>query len=118
MDSVSLLNSFAAAFLVAGAGLVAMVPAARRYCTNGPAAFSLCMLMFQAGLSALSFTIFWAYMLATWLVTSAEPPGCGGLSVILTVGQILIWFGTTLLAQTLRRKSPQLTAVAINSLLS
>lgn len=59
-------------------------------------------------------------MLATWLVTSAQSRQDVVWSVIpLTVGQILIWFGTTLLAQTPPAEIPvQLTAVAINSLLS
>lgn len=120
MDSVSLLNSFAAAFPVAGAvGLVAMVFAARRYCTMGLLLSLLCMLMFQADYPLFIY-YFLGGMLATWLVTSAQSRQDVVWSVIpLTVGQILIWFGTTLLAQTSPAEIPvQLTAVAINSLLS
>lgn len=91
MDSVSLLNSFAAAFPVAGAvGLVAMVFAARRYCTMGLLLSLLCMLMFQADYPLFIY-YFLGGMLATWLVTSAQSRQDVVWSVIpLTVGQILI----------------------------
>lgn len=120
MDSVSLFNSFAAAFPVAGAvGLVAMVFAARRYCTMGLLLSFFCMLMLQADYPLFIY-YFLSGMLATWLVTSAQSRQDVVWSVIpLTVGQILVWLGTTLLAQTSPAEMPvQLTAVAINSLLS
>lgn len=72
MDSVSLLNAFAVGFPVAGAvGLVAMVFAARRYCTMGLLLSFFCMLMFQAEFPFFIYH-FLGGMLATWLVTSAQ----------------------------------------------
>lgn len=120
MDSVSLFNSFAAAFPVAGAvGLVAMVFAARRYCTMGLLLSFFCMLMLQTDYPLFIY-YFLSGMLATWLVTSAQSRQDVVWSMIpLTVGQILVWLGATLLAQTSPAEMPvQLTAVAINSLLS
>ncbi len=120
MDSVGLFNSFAAAFPVAGAvGLVAMVFAARRYCPMGLLLSFFCMLMLQADYPLFIY-YFLSGMLATWLVSNAQSRQDVVWSVIpLTVGQLLVWLGTTLLAQTHPTEMPvQLTAVAINSLLS
>lgn len=120
MDSVSLLNAFAVGFPVAGAvGLVAMVFAARRYCTMGLLLSFLCMLMFQADFSFFIYH-FMGGMLATWLVTSAQSRQDVVWSVIpLTIGQTLIWLGTAFLAQTAPSELPvQLAAVAVGSLLS
>lgn len=120
MDSVSLLNAFAVGFPVAGAvGLVAMVFAARRYCTMGLLLSFLCMLMFQADFSFFIYH-FMGGMLATWLVTSAQSRQDVVWSVIpLAIGQTLIWLGTAFLAQTAPSELPvQLAAVAVGSLLS
>lgn len=120
MDSVSLLNAFAVGFPVAGAvGLVAMVFAARRYCTMGLLLSFFCMLMFQADFSFFIYH-FMGGMLATWLVTSAQSRQDVVWSVIpLAIGQTLIWLGTAFLAQTAPSELPvQLAAVAVGSLLS
>ena len=119
-DSISFLNSLAVGYPLAGAvGLVAMVFAARRYCTMGLLLSFFITLMFQAPISLFLFH-FMGGMLATWLVTNAQSRQDVVWSIVpLTIGQTLIWFGTTLLART----APdimfmQLAAVAINSLLS
>ncbi len=120
MDSISLLNAFAVGFPVAGAvGLVAMVFAARRYCTMGLLLSFFCMLMFRADFPFFIYH-FLAGMLATWLVTNAQSRQDVVWSVIpLAVGQALLWCAAALLAQTEAGELPaQLAAVAVNSLLS
>lgn len=120
MDSLSLLNAFAIAFPVAGAvGLVAMVFAARRYCTMGLLLSFFCMLMFNA-----SYQLFVYYflggMLATALVTHAQSRQDVVWSIIpLFLGLMIIWAASAMLAQSPIFELPMLaTAVAINALLS
>ena len=120
MDSVTFLNTLGLGFPVAGAvGLVAMVFAARRYCTMGLLLSFFTMLMFQEDFYFFLFQ-FLGGMLATWLVTNAQSRQDVVWSIVpLTIGQSLIWFGTALLSQTAPAELPmQLAAVAINSLLS
>ena len=120
MDSVNFLKTLSLGFPVAGAvGLVAMVFAARRYCTMGLLLSFFTMLMFQEGFNYFLYQ-FLGGMLATWLVTNAQSRQDVVWSLIpLTIGQSLIWLGTALLAQTAPAELPmQIAAVAINSLLS
>ncbi|MFT3957631.1 MAG: HDIG domain-containing protein [Desulfovibrio sp.] len=105
---------------MAGAvGLVAMVFAARRYCTMALLISFFTMLMFQAQFS-LFLLHFLGGMLATWLVTNAQSRQDVVWSIVpLTIGQSIIWFGATLLAQSAPGVMPtQLLAVFINSVLS
>lgn len=120
MDSISLLNSFAVMFPVAGAvGLVAMVFAARRYCTMGLLLAFFTMLMFQGGYQLFIY-YFLGGMLATGLVTQAQSRQDVVWSVIpLTIGLLLVWGAVALLAQSPAFELPMLaTAVVINALLS
>lgn len=120
MDSISLLNSFAVAFPVAGAvGIVAMVFAARRYCTMGLLLAFFATLMFQ-GNYPLFFYYFLGGMLSTFLVTRAQNRQDVVWSVLpLTVGLLFIWSATALMAQSPLFELPMLiTGVLINSLLS
>ena len=120
MDSVSLVNALSLAFPVAGAvGLVAMVFAARRYCTMSLLLALFATLMFQASLPLFLY-FFLGGMLTTLLVTSAQNRQDVVWSLLpLTFGQILIWIGMTFMAQTSLDVLPmQLAAVVINSLLS
>jgi len=120
MDSVSLLNSFAVMFPVAGAvGLVAMVFAARRYCTMGLLLAFFTMLMFRGGYPLFIY-YFLGGMLSTGLVTHAQSRQDVVWSVIpLTIGLLLVWSATALLAQAPAFELPMLaTAVVINALLS
>ncbi len=116
----NLLDSFALAYPIAGAvGLVAMVFAARRYCTMGLLLAFFCMLMFQQG-----FPLFLYYflggMLATWLVTCAQNRQDVVWSIIpLSLGLILIWLGEAFLSESAFLEIPvQAIAVVINALLS
>ena len=112
--------NYAVAFPIAGGvGLVAMVFAARRYCTMSLLLSFFAMLMFQADYTFFLYH-FLGGMLATWLVTNAQTRQDVVWSIIpLTVGQSLIWLGMALLAQIPPNDFPmQLGAVAINSLLS
>lgn len=120
IDSHSFINTLAVGYPVAGAvGLVAMVFAARRYCTMALLISFFTMLMFQAQFS-LFLLHFLGGMLATWLVTNAQSRQDVVWSIVpLTIGQSIIWFGATLLAQSAPGVMPtQLLAVFINSVLS
>lgn len=120
LDSLPLLNALALGYPVAGAvGLVAMVFAARRYCTMGLLLALFTTLMFQASLPLFLY-LFLGGMLTTLLVTSAQNRQDVVWSLLpLTFGQVLIWLGVTLMAQTSLEAMPmQLAAVAVNSLLS
>ena len=120
IDSHSFINTLAVGYPVAGAvGLVAMVFAARRYCTMALLISFFTMLMFQAQFS-LFLLHFLGGMLATWLVTIAQSRQDVVWSIVpLTIGQAIIWFGATLLAQSAPGVMPtQLLAVFINSVLS
>lgn len=120
IDSHSFINTLAVGYPVAGAvGLVAMVFAARRYCTMALLISFFTMLMFQAQFS-LFLLHFLGGMLATWLVTNAQSRQDVVWSIVpLTIGQAIIWFGATLLAQSAPGVMPtQLLAVFINSVLS
>lgn len=119
-DSLTLMTNYAVAFPLAGAvGLVAMVFAARRYCTMSLLLCFFGMLMFQADYTFFLYH-FLGGMLATWLVTNAQTRQDVVWSLIpLTVGQSLIWMGMALMAQISPNEFlSQLGAVAINSLLS
>ena len=85
------LAAYAVAYPVAGAvGLVAMVFAARRYCTMGLLLCLFVTLMFQQGYQVFLFH-FLGGMLATWLVTSAQNRQDVVWSVMpLTIGQAVI----------------------------
>lgn len=120
LDSHMLLTTLALGFPVAGAvGLVAMVFAARRYCTVSLLLALFTTLMFHASLPFFIY-IFLGGMLSTWLVTNAQNRQDVVWSLLpLTVGQILIWLGVALMAQTPLEAMPmQLVAVVVNSLLS
>lgn len=120
LDSPGLITAFAIAFPVAGAvGLVAMVFAARRYCTMGLLLSLFCMLMFK-GTFPLYLYYFLGGMLATWLVTCAQNRQDVVWSIIpLTLGLLVIWGATALLSQLTPLEAPvQAIAVAINALLS
>lgn len=120
MDSISLLNSLAIAFPVAGAvGLVAMVFAARRYCTMGLLLSFLCSLMFSSGL-ALFLYYFLGCMLATWLVTRAQSRQDVVWSIVpLISGMLLIWACCAMLDRSPLFELPMLVvAVFLNALLS
>ena len=93
LDSVTFLKTLSLGFSVAGAvGLVAMVFAARRYCTMGLLLSFFTMLMFQEGFYYFLYQ-FLGGMLATWLVTNAQSRQDVVWSVIpLTIGQSLIMF--------------------------
>ena len=119
-DSITFINTLAVGYPVAGAvGLVAMVFAARRYCTMALLLSFFTMLMFQAQFS-LFLLHFLGGMLATWLVTNAQSRQDVVWSIVpLTIGQSIIWLGTTLLAHSAPDAMPmQLMAVFINSVLS
>lgn len=120
LDSPNLINAFSIAYPVAGSvGLVAMVFAARRYCTMGLLLAFFCALMFQEGI-ALFLYYFLGGMLATWLVTSAQNRQDVVWSVVpLSLGLLIVWAGMALLAQTAPILMPvQMIAVLISSLLS
>ena len=119
-DSLTFMSTLAVGYPVAGAvGLVAMVFAARRYCTMALLLSFFTMLMFQAQFS-LFLLHFLGGMLATWLVTNAQSRQDVVWSIVpLTIGQSIIWFGATLLAHSAPGVMPmQLLAVFINSVLS
>lgn len=120
MDSMSLLDSFAVAFPVAGAvGLVAMVFAARRYCTMGLLLSFFSMLMFQGGYQLFIY-YFLGGMLATWLITRAQSRQDVVWSVVpLCIGLIFIWGGVAFLKNTQPFEIPmQLTSTMLNAVLS
>jgi putative nucleotidyltransferase with HDIG domain len=120
LDSLHVQNSFAVAFPVAGiVGLVAMIFAARRYCTMGLLLAFFTMLMFQDG-----YTLFIYYflggMLGTWLMVRAQNRQDVVWSIVpLAVGQSVIWAGMALLANVSLEEVPfSLIAVAVNSIFS
>lgn len=120
MDSPSMLNSFATAFPVAGSvGLVALVFAARRYCTMGLLLAFFCMLMFQGGYELFLY-YFLGGMLATWLVIRAQNRQDVVWSVVpLSMGLLIIWGGMAFLGPFPGFEAPmQIISVFINSLLS
>lgn len=115
-----LLVSLAYGYPVAGAvGLVAMVFAARRYCTMGLLLAFFCSLMFKGDM-ALFFYYFLGGMLTTWLVTKAQNRQDVVWSIIpLTLGQLLLAFAASMLAQTPLQELPYLAGAAIsNSIVS
>lgn len=120
MDSISLSNSFAIAYPVAGiVGLVAMVFSAKRYCTMGLLMSFFCMIMFQADYQLFIF-YFLGGMIATWLVTRAQSRQDVVWGIIpLSIGLLLVWAAMGLLAYVPMLEMPvQALAVIINSLLS
>ncbi|MEG2172148.1 MAG: HDIG domain-containing protein [Desulfovibrionaceae bacterium] len=117
---LSLINSLAYGYPVAGAvGLVAMVFAARRYCTMGLLLAFACALMFKADM-ALFFYYFLGGMLTTWLVTKAQNRQDVVWSIIpMTMGQLILAFAAGMLAQTPLAELPYLACAAIgNSVVS
>lgn len=120
MNSLFLLNSLAIAFPVAGAvGLVAMVFAARRYCTIGLLLSFFCMMMFGGGYQLFIY-YFLGGMLATLLITQAQTRQDVVWSIVpLFIGSLIIWIAMALLMRTAIFELPLLaTAVCLNSLLS
>lgn len=120
MNSASLLNSFAIAYPVAGAvGLVAMVFAARRYCTMGLLLAFFSILMFN-GNYQLFLYYFLGGMLTTWLVTRAQNRQDVVWSILpLTIGLLAIWSGMAFLDRMPAFEIPmQAISVIINALLS
>jgi putative nucleotidyltransferase with HDIG domain len=120
LDSLHVQNAFAVAFPAAGiVGLVAMIFAARRFCTMGLLLAFFTMLMFQAG-----YTLFIYYflggMLGTWLMVRGQSRQDVVWSIVpLAVGQTVIWAGTALLANISFEEVPfSLIAVAVNSIFS
>ena len=117
---VGTMSALAYAYPVAGAvGLVAMVFAARRYCTMGLMLAFLTALMFKGNMSLFLF-YFLGGMLATWLVTRAQSRQDVVWSIIpLTVGQIFLWLASCLLGQTPAAYMPiQFACVLGNSVIS
>lgn len=114
------LTAFAVAYPVAGAvGLVAMVFAARRYCTMGLLLCLFVTLMFQQGYQIFLFH-FLGGMLATWLVTSAQNRQDVVWSIIpLTIGQAIICLGLLLSSSVPLDLYPaHAVAVLVNSMVS
>ena len=120
LDSYNFMTIASIAYPISGGvGLVAMVFAARRYCSMGLLLCFFCMLMLQADVSFF-FYHFLSAMLATWIVTSAQnrPDVIWGLFP-LAGGQMIIWLGAAALLQTPLWEIPaQLCAGGINSLLT
>lgn len=114
------ITALAYAYPVAGAvGLVAMVFAARRYCTMGLMLSFFAALMFKGDVS-LFFYYFLGGMLTTWLVTRAQNRQDVLWSVIpQTIGLFIIWVGSSMLGQTpLSYLLPQLGGVVACSVVS
>ncbi len=112
--------SLAYAFPVAGiVGLVAMVFAARRYCTMGILLALFTTIMFKGDIT-LFFFHFLAGMLTTWLVTRAQTRQDVVWSILpLAIGQVVFWFASATLAQTPFAYFPtQLISVLTNSVIS
>ncbi len=113
-------DALAYAFPVAGVvGLVAMVFAARRYCTMGLLLSLFAACMFGGDLQ-LFFFYFLGGMLSTWLVTKAQSRQDVVWSIIpLTVGQSIFWLASAMLTQMPLAEYPtQLMYVVINSIVS
>ena len=120
MDGLGQIDTLAIAYpMTCGVGLVAMVFAAKRYCTMGLLLSFHGTLMFQASWPLFIYH-FLGGMLFTWLVASAQSRQDAVWSLIpLVTGQILIWLGVSLLAQTNPADWPMhMTAAAINSFIS
>ncbi|WP_297217661.1 HDIG domain-containing metalloprotein [uncultured Desulfovibrio sp.] len=114
------LAAFAVGFPVAGAvGLVAMVFAARRYCTMGLLLCLFTTLMFQQGYQVFLYH-FLGGMLATWLVTSAQTRQDVIWSIVpLTLGQAIICLAMLLASHTALELYPAFAvAVLTNSVVS
>lgn len=116
----STIMALAYAFPVGGAiGLVAMVFAARRYCTMGILLSLFVTVMFHESIG-LFFFHFLSGMLTTWLVTRAQHRQDVVWSIIpLSIGQIFFWLAATLLHQSPLEQYPmQLICVILNSSIS
>ncbi len=114
------LVALAYAFPVAGVvGLVAMVFAARRYCTMGLLLAIFATVMFKGDLQ-LFFFYFLGGMLSTLLVTKAQSRQDVVWSILpLTAGQALFWFAAACIGQTPISQYPlQLLFVVLNSVVS
>ncbi len=118
-DAVNI-SSLAYAFPVAGiVGLVAMVFAARRYCTMGILLALFTTIMFKDDIT-LFFFHFIGGMFTTWLVTRAQTRQDVVWSILpLAVGQMLFWFASATLSQTpISYYIPQLICTVVNSVVS
>lgn len=118
-QSPSLLNAIAVSYPVAGAvGLVAMVFAARRYCTTGLLLAFFCMQMFHEGIDLFLY-YFLGGMLATWLITRAQNRQDVVWSIVpLSLCLLLMWASKAFLFNiTLNEWPIQAIAVLINTLL-
>jgi len=119
-QDAALLTDFSYAYPVgAGVGLVAMVFAAKRYCTFGLLTAMFCANMFQGGI-ALFFFHFLSGMFVTWLVTRSQ----NRQDVIWSLAphflfHLAVWLGATLFAQNAVATYPgQCIAIAVNSILT
>ena len=119
-QDATLLTAFGYAYPVgAVVGLVAMIFAARRYCTFGLLIATFCAAMFQGGV-ALFFFYFLSGMFMTWLVTRAQ----NRQDVIWSLvphffSHLAIWLGVTLLAHNALAAYPgQIVAIVVNSILT
>lgn len=120
LDNTRMLHALMISFPVAGAvGLVAMVFAAKRYCTMGLLLSFYCMLMFHASYG-LFFYYFISSMLATWLVTRCQNRQDVVWSVIpLSLGLGAIWIGLAFFIQTPPMEIPmQIISILLNSFLT
>ncbi len=116
-SNVSLL---AYGFPVAGlVGIVAMVFAARRYCTIGLLLALFTTIMFKGGI-ALFFYYFLGGMVATLLVTRTQNRQDVVWSILpLSMMQLCFWFAVCLINQSpLEQYFPQMVAVVCNSIAS
>lgn len=114
------ISALAYAYPVPGAvGLVAMVFAARRYCTMGLLLSLFATLMFKGDINLFLF-YFLGGMLTTWLVTKAQSRQDVVWSIIpLAVGQVVIWLASAMLGETPMGYMPvQLGSVVVNSVVS
>lgn len=114
------LSALAYAYPVPGAvGLVAMVFAARRYCTMGLLLSLFATLMFKGDINLFLF-YFLGGMLTTWLVTKAQSRQDVVWSIIpLCIGQVVIWLASAMLGETPAGYMPvQLASVLVNSVVS
>ena len=119
-QDAALLADFSYAYPVgAVVGLVAMIFAARRYCTFGLLAAMFCAAMFQGGID-LFFFHFLSGMLTTWLVTRSQDRQDVIWSLIPHFfSHLAIWLGATLLAQHAVAAYPgEVVAIAVNSILT
>lgn len=113
-------TALAYAFPVSGGvGLVAMVFAARRYCTMGLLLSLFATLMFKGDVNLFLY-YFLGGMLATWLVTRAQSRQDVVWSILpLAVGQVVIWCASSMMGQTPPGYMPlQLCGALANSVVS